>query len=113
MILPPLTADASLYRSMAHYRSSWPAGNTSGIAPSQVLSPGAIQPLALTQRQKCIILVAGICAGIGTVGALGALAECVPLCAASGPGFLVCEALCAGLEQLILATGACVGAASL
>jgi hypothetical protein len=35
MILPPLTAEASLYKSSGYYRSSWPAGSSSGIVPSQ------------------------------------------------------------------------------
>ena len=34
MILPPVTAEVSLYKSRGHYRSSWSAGSTSGIVPS-------------------------------------------------------------------------------
>ena len=35
MTLPSFSAEQSLYRSSRHYRSSMPAGNTSGIAPSE------------------------------------------------------------------------------
>ena len=35
MTLPSFNAEQSLYRSSRHYRSSTPAGNTSGIAPSE------------------------------------------------------------------------------
>ena len=35
MTLPSFNAEQSLYRSCRHYRSSTPAGNTSGIAPSE------------------------------------------------------------------------------
>ena len=34
MILPPLTADFSLYKAGGHYRSSSPTGSTSGVVPS-------------------------------------------------------------------------------
>jgi len=107
MMLPPLTADVSLYRSMAHYRSSWPASNSSGIAPSQVLPPDAFQPHALTNRQKCITLLTGICGALATGVAVGvALLDCVPLCVLTGPGFLFCVGFCDELEAAILAAGA-------
>jgi hypothetical protein len=35
MTLPSFNAEQSLYRCSRHYRSSTPAGNTSGIAPSE------------------------------------------------------------------------------
>jgi len=35
MTLPSFNAEQSLYRGSRHYRSSTPAGNTSGISPSE------------------------------------------------------------------------------
>jgi len=106
MNLPPLTADASLCRSMAHYRSSWPAGNTSGIAPSQVLAPGPLQPfLKLTNRQRCIAFVAAAC----TAGAVATAGECLAACAVTGPLVPECGAICFGLVEL----GLCLSGAQL
>jgi hypothetical protein len=34
MMLPPLTAEVSLYKSSRHYRSSWSAGSAGGVEPS-------------------------------------------------------------------------------
>jgi hypothetical protein len=109
MMLPPLTADVSLYRSMANYRSSWPAGNTSGIAPSQALAPGAFQPSAkMTNRQRCIFLGASLCTLIGSAGVLGALGSCAVACAASGPLLPACDLICDGfVAEILFGTLAC------
>jgi hypothetical protein len=37
MILPPLTAEISLYKSRGRYRCSWAADRTGGIVPSRVM----------------------------------------------------------------------------
>jgi len=105
-MLPPLTADASIYRSMAHYRSSSPAGSTSGIAPSQVLPPGPLQPfLKLTNRQRCIAFVAAAC----TAGAVATAGECLAACAVTGPLVPECGAICFGIVEI----GLCLSGAQL
>jgi len=49
MTLPPLTAEVSLHNSSRHYRSSSPAGSTSGVVPTQFgLPPGSYQRSCLT-----------------------------------------------------------------
>jgi hypothetical protein len=49
MILPPLTADVSLYKSGGHYRSSAPAGRTNGIVLSRVLPQSTARNVYVTQ----------------------------------------------------------------
>ena len=104
MMLPPLTADASLYRSMAHYRSSWPDGSTSGIAPSQVL------PRALTPRQLCSEAVATICTVLAGTAFIGGELACLAGCAAAGlptleVGAIPCELLCGAMVAGAAASG--------
>jgi hypothetical protein len=49
MILPPVTAEVSLYKSAGHYRSSSPAGSARGVVPSQFgLPQGSYQRSCLT-----------------------------------------------------------------
>jgi hypothetical protein len=105
-MLPPLTADASLYRSMAHYRSSWPAGTTSGIAPSQVL------PRAVTPRQACGVAVSTICAVLAASFFIAGEAACAVGCAAAALptlelGAIPCDLLCGAM----VAGGAAAGLA--
>jgi len=106
MMLPPLTADASLYNSTAHYRSSWPAGTTSGIVQNQVL------PQAVTPRQACSEAVATICVVLAGTFFIGGQLACAAGCAAAAlptleVGLVPCEILCAA----IVAGGAAEGLA--
>jgi len=106
MMLPPLTADASLYNSTAHYRSSWPAGTTSGTVPSQVL------PRAVTPRQACGVAVSAICTVLAASLFIGGQLACAAGCAAAAlptleVGLVPCEILCAA----IVAGGAAEGLA--
>ena len=106
MMLPPLTAEVSLYRSMAHYRSSWPASNTSGTVPSQVL------PRALTPRQVCGAAVSTICGVLAGTAFIGGEAACLVGCGVVGlptleVGAIPCELLCAAM----VAGGAAAGLA--
>ena len=49
MTLPPVTAEVSLHKPSGHYRSSPPAGSTSGAVPSQFGLPwGSYQRSCLT-----------------------------------------------------------------
>ena len=48
MVLPPLSADASLYKSRGQYRCSWAADRTGGIVPSRVL-PQTARNIYITQ----------------------------------------------------------------
>jgi hypothetical protein len=92
MMLPPLSADLSLYKSSGHYRSSWSSSSTGAVVP-QDYPWDCLECLVLTCAEngwclECNLAVAApppfdIIAVIGCYlaccGATGA-AECGGLC---------------------------------